>query len=203
MSSVIAPVYLTDAATGSPVEAQLLDRIEEKNLSDWEAKWHPMTEATWRRLKSEGVPRANWPQDLHWDWRKKLDDMRGLLSGVTFCIECDGHTQGMMAVNTARRARDGDHLVYIEYLEAAPWNRREHSAKIKFRGVGSILMYAAIGLSEDEEFKGRVGLHSLPQADQFYGKCGMTDHGMDTKYYNLRYFEMTTEQAQQFKKRKE
>ncbi len=43
------------------------------------------------------------------------------------------------------------------------------------------------------------GLHSLPQANGFYANtCGMTDLGPDPGYDNLRYFEMTPEQAQVF-----
>ncbi|WP_314964497.1 GNAT family N-acetyltransferase, partial [Bradyrhizobium cosmicum] len=64
--------------------------------------------------------------------------------------------------------------------------------------VGSALITAAIALSEDEGFKGRLGLHSLPQADDYYRKIGMTDLGQDVAYQNLRYFEMTSEQARAF-----
>ena len=50
------------------------------------------------------------------------------------------------------------------------------------------------------EFHGRIGLHSLPQANDFYANtCGMTDLGADRDYNGgLRYFEMTPEQAQAF-----
>jgi hypothetical protein len=65
--------------------------------------------------------------------------------------------------------------------------------------VGSVLLAAAIQLSIDEEFLGRLGLHSLPQADDWYRKCRMTDLGPDpSEKQNLRYFEMTPEQAQAF-----
>jgi hypothetical protein len=53
-------------------------------------------------------------------------------------------------------------------------------------------------LSEEEGFKGRIGLHSLPQADEFYRLRGMTDLGTDQTNQNLRYFEMTAEQARAF-----
>ncbi|VTR96316.1 Uncharacterized protein OS=Methylomonas sp. FJG1 GN=JT25_10440 PE=4 SV=1 [Gemmata massiliana] len=36
---------------------------------------------------------------------------------------------------------------------------------------------------------GRVGLHSLPQAEDFYNRCGMTRIGPDPHYYDLVYFE--------------
>lgn len=69
------------------------------------------------------------------------------------------------------------------------------------RGVGSILIAAAIQLSMEEGNHGRIGLHSLPQADTFYGRvCAMTDLGPDASYpgYHLRYFEMTEGQARSF-----
>jgi len=62
---------------------------------------------------------------------------------------------------------------------------------------------AARADSEDEGFKGRLGLHSLPQADNFYRKIGMTDLGQDASYQNLRYFEMTSEQARAFFEKEE
>ena len=69
----------------------------------------------------------------------------------------------------------------------------------RYHGVGSILIKAAVALSEDSEFHGRIGLHSLPQANDFYANtCGMTDLGIDPDYEGLRYFEMTPEQARAF-----
>jgi hypothetical protein len=67
------------------------------------------------------------------------------------------------------------------------------------RGVGSVLIGTAIELSKELEFKGRIGLHSLPQANGFYANfCGMTDMGPDSANHDLRYFEMTPEQAEAF-----
>ena len=44
-----------------------------------------------------------------------------------------------------------------------------------------------------------MALHSLPQAERYYRDvCGMTDLGPDPAYDNLRYFEMTAEQAAEF-----
>jgi hypothetical protein len=66
--------------------------------------------------------------------------------------------------------------------------------------VGSLLVRAAIELSREEGFKGRIGLHSLPQSNAWYANmCGMTDLGADPGYsHQLRYFEMTPEQAEAF-----
>ena len=54
-------------------------------------------------------------------------------------------------------------------------------------------------MSRQSGFAGRVGLHSLPQAEPFYRDvCGMTDLGEDPNEYDLRYFEMTEAQAARF-----
>ena len=69
----------------------------------------------------------------------------------------------------------------------------------RYRGVGSILIRAAVALREELEFHGRIGLHSLPQSNGFYANtCGMTDLGADPDHESLRYFEMTPEQARAF-----
>ncbi|MDE2887257.1 MAG: hypothetical protein OXR72_03525 [Gemmatimonadota bacterium] len=87
----------------------------------------------------------------------------------------------------------------MKFVENAPWNRPELFTPPRYRGVGSILIRAAVALSDDLEFRGRIGLHSLPQATRFYAKtCGMTDLGTDLDYEGLHYFEMTPEQAQAF-----
>ena len=124
------------------------------------------------------------------------------LSYQSFPIECGGQTQGMMIVNTIKRCRlrsqANKHLVYVEYLETAPWNRTPNPSAASFKGIGTVMMAAAIQLSMDEGNQGRIGLHSLPQADTFYGdRCGMTDLGLDPAYpkFPLRYFEMTEIQA--------
>jgi hypothetical protein len=118
---------------------------------------------------------------------------------------CGEMTQGMMILDTTTKrcripAQLGLNLVYIEYVETAPWNRKELGfTPQRYRGVGSILIRAAIEHSQQTEFKGRIGLHSLPQADRFYAeKVRMTDMGIDDKYHNLRYFEMSPEQAEAF-----
>jgi hypothetical protein len=56
----------------------------------------------------------------------------------------------------------------------------------------------SIQLSLDEQFHGRIGLHSLPQSDDFYTKCGMTCLGPEP---TLNYFEMTRAKALEYIKR--
>jgi len=188
-------VYLEDRSSRQLVEADLVDSIESNHLDDFEQLWrlHP------------GVQRE---QHRHWDWRGKVAHFSGQLSYQFFVLECGGKTQGMMIVNTMKRCRlpqqANKHLVYVEYLEVAPWNRRSVVSNPTYKGVGTVLMAAAIQLSIDEGNHGRIGLHALPQADTFYRDvCGMTDLGPDASYnpqHPLRYFEMTESQSATFMK---
>ena len=68
-----------------------------------------------------------------------------------------------------------------------------------YKGVGQILLAAAVNLSFDEELDGRIGLHSLPGAETFYRDViGMTDLRADTHHHGLQYFELSTAQAAKF-----
>lgn len=204
MSLEISTAFLLDVATGQAVSAELWDAITEQQLVHWEDEWAPAQREAVERMKAAGIERGLLPQSRHWDWRRKADAFSGSLANPSFCVMCDGMTQGMMILDTLHRARiatqAGKELIYIEYLENAPWNRKHFASdRPLFAGVGSLLMRAAVEFSREEGFKGRLGLHSLPQSNAWYGnKCGMTDLGADPSYQNLRYFEMTPEQADAF-----
>ena len=204
MTVEVTEVHLLDVASGEPVAAQLWHVITEEQLADWEGEWVPELFRAMQRLRRAGVERALWPQSRHWDWRRKVAELQGMLANPGFSIVCGGLTQGMMIVDAVKRrgrldVQRGQHLVYVEFVENAPWNRAELFDPPRYRGVGSILIRAAVALSEELEFRGRIGLHSLPQANGFYANtCGMTDLGADPDYEGLRYFEMTPEDAQAF-----
>lgn len=127
--------------------------------------------------------------------------IRGMLGNQSFAIECDGETQGLMIVDLVKTCRSphvkNKPLVYVDYLEAAPWNRESLTVP-RFRGVGSVMLAAAIQLSRDEGFAGRIGLHSLPQSESWYAKRGMSDFGRDPSYQDLKYFEMDETQSSAF-----
>jgi len=201
-------LYLVDAATGEGVEGELRDAIEDAQIVDWQTKWQPALIAVLQELDRRGVPVAQWPQSWHWDWRKKTAAVQGLLAFRGFSVVAAGVTQGLAQVDLTKSAREasqaGKPLVYVDYLEVAPWNRPDLGQPVRLRGVGTALLSAAVALSEEEGFKGRIGLHSLPQADRFYrDRCGMTDLGPDATYQGLRYFEITPDQARAFLKDEE
>ena len=59
-----------------------------------------------------------------------------------------------------------------------------------YGACGMILFDRVVERSIDEGFRGRVGLHALPQAEAFYqDKCGMTPLGKDASKQDLMYFE--------------
>lgn len=198
-----SPIVLYDARENCPIEGILIDTIGDPQFQDWERLWIPSLMDAIKQLAAEGKLREKWPESAHWNWRAKISRIQGLLAHQTFSVMCQDVTQGMMQIDLTRNARlpgqKGKPLAYISYLETAPWNRATLFTPPHFQGVGSILVRAAIQVSLDQGFQGRIGLHALPQADRFYANtCGMTFIGPDSAEQNLGYFEMTPEQANIF-----
>lgn len=197
-------MYLLDVAKDIEVEAELETPIVQGNIDDWSNHWLPAVVKILAELMKRQVPVSDWPQSAHWNWSAKMTQMQGLLAFQSYSVICNGMTQGLMRVDLTKSARiptqKGKPLVFVDYLEAAPWNRSDLGNPPRFQGVGTALMTAAVDLSIQEGFKGRVGLHALPQANRFYEHtCGMTDLGPDPAYNDrMRYYEMTPEQAEAF-----
>lgn len=199
-------VYLIDRKTEQLVEATLIDGVTRDDVEQAEALWKPFLDEQLKRMQAEGIPKSRWPQHRHWDWRHKQESTELYLACRMFGIECGSEMQGLMLVLTAGKhcrieSQAGKPLVYVQFLAAAPWNVPSIVKQQRYGLVGSILIATAIHLSIEEEFQGRIGLHSLPQSDEFYrDRCRMTDLGPDPAVQNLRYFEMTLEQASEFLK---
>jgi hypothetical protein len=199
-------VHLMDRKTRKLVSATLIDGVTRDQVEEAERSWRPFLDEQVKRLKAAGVPAGRLPQHSHWDWRQKQESTELYLAYRMFGIECDEQVQGLMLVLIAGKhsqisSQRGKPLVYVYFLAAAPWNLASVVDEPRYALVGSILLAAAIHLSREEEFQGRVGLHSLPQADAWYREsCGMTDLGPDASVQNLHYFEMTPEQASEFLK---
>ncbi len=127
----------------------------------------------------------------------------GHLAYDSFAVECAGTTQGLMFIKTTAFARhvdqNGLELISADRLATAPWNRHGFTQTPTYKGVGRVLLVAAVSMSVDLGFKGRLGLHSLPQSESWYRTtCGMTDLGVDPNMSPLHYFEMTEAQANAF-----
>jgi len=179
---------------GRPVvEAELYRDYPAGQLETVESQWAEARE----QAAATGLAAGLAPlEHSHWDWRTKADSVE-VGRHMLVAIECAGEAQGIMAV--VRTPRDAKlsmaHVVYVDYVESAPWNIKGTAVAPRFLGVGTILIADAVRLSLEMGLAGRVGLHSLPQAEAFYGRCGMTRIGADPDYYELTYFEFTDQQS--------
>lgn len=167
MTANVSMIFLLDGATGESVEAELHDAIEQAQIKDWLTKWRPALQEVLQELVRRGVPMSQWPQSWHWDWATKTARMQGLLAFRGFSVIARGETQGLAQVDLTKASREpsqaGKPLVYLDYLEVAPWNRPELGRAPRLRGVGSALITAAVASSVDEGFKGRLGFIRYPR----------------------------------------
>jgi hypothetical protein len=193
----VSPIFLWKLATGKSVPADLCDEITDEHLEMWDRAWKPAMEA-----HCAGLPPEAEPEDSEWDWKANAQNWRKAVTYLSFAVVCEGELQGMMVTCDTKMNRAGKPMIYVELLATAPWNRPEIQTPKRYGGVGRALMLAAVELSRQMGFGGRVGLHSLPKAEPFYRtKCGMTDLGMDAKK-KMVYFEMNEAQAEDFRQNK-
>lgn len=160
------------------VNAKLMT-LTKKHLDDFETFWKS-------RLQTSDE------EDGHWDWIKK--NQFTLLSSdyEKYAIECEQITQGLMMLEVSNhysKQNPNQRIVYVDFLATAPWNRISLKDPPDYKGVGSIFLEFSKQRSIELGYKGRVGLHALPKAENFYKKKGMIDFGIDTTKENLIYFE--------------
>ena len=203
MSERLGVYALKNRQTGQTEDAELFAPVDGRHIADFDQHWKPAIHQRLREVP-RGIPASELSlEDWGWDWQRKADVFSGRLDYQSFALECGGGTQGLMLCSLVHTAQENSqrnqHLVYVEFLHTAPWNRPRFTPTPLYKGVGAILLAAAVSLSLEQEFKGRIGLHSLPQSEGWYRNfCGMTDLGIDEEYQRLRYFEMTAEQAAHF-----
>jgi hypothetical protein len=174
------------------IEVVFIDGVERSDVTKAQKAWDKLL----KESKSEHA---------HWNWDQKYQLVaEAPLAYRIFGLEAEGQMQGMILVLTTGKfcriaSQKGKPLVYVDYLATAPWNSSDVVPEPIYAGVGKVLIRSAIQLSIEEEFQGRIGLHSLPQAESYYKEvCKMTDLGQDKSYYGLKYFETTAEQSASF-----
>ena len=146
-------------------------------------------ETIWRAMLQ-----ATEQPDADWNWGYKLRISMSEPRFEAYVVEIDDLAQGVMLIETQwhrsqMEAQVRPRLVYVEYLAAAPWNRRIIEDPPDFVGIGRALMAFARRRSADLGYGGRVGLHALPVAEGFYRQLQMPDYGADPDYDGLVYFE--------------
>jgi hypothetical protein len=195
------PARLWDRKTNLVLNAEVLADVTPEKLVAVEKTWHKYREeAKARRVQSGlAVPGHN-----HWRWDEKAQELK-FTAYRCLAVQHEGEVQGLSMVSTLAvpgqaAVHKGKPVLYVKYIETAPWNLRDYVGDdARFGGVGSSLIVAAIEVSIEEEFRGRIALHSLPQSEQFYKKF-MENLGIDKDVEGLRYFELSEEQAHNFMK---
>jgi len=197
-------VTIRHRESDSDAEADIFDNVTLDDFQESQATWRPVLWGACAIMKLTGQP---LPLYKHWDWTTKAPALTRLDVSF-FGLKCEGRLQGLMKADTGTlyrcrtESQTGQELVYVDYVETAPWNLQTYmealGRKRLYSGVGVRLMQAAVELSIDNELKGRVGLHSLPDSEAFYHKIGMTPHERDKNKQCLMWFEFTPENAQSF-----
>jgi hypothetical protein len=206
------PIKLEDKHTrqdhqtrGLLVDAFLCVDVSTPDIAATSKLWQPLWIAGLRRRQRLGLPRL---ENSHWDWSTKANWL-SLASYRSLGIECEGSMQGMMLVITdgheARLPPDkGKSVVYVDYVQVAPWNDAALVDRPRFGAVGSFLMEGAVRLSIDMQYGGRVGLHSLKRSEGFYSNLRLTAveiETIDRHALGLWYFEWTKQEADDFLQR--
>jgi len=194
---------LLNRQTGKEELATLYTPIADNNVDDFESLWQPPMIARLATIKDHDELQAASLQDIYWKWREKQQARSNRFDWMSFAVECGGETQGLMFVRTVGFARIDSQrnlpLIYIDLISAAPWNRNGFTDTPLYKGVGPLLLGAAISLSVNEGLDGRLGLHALPQSEDWYRQQGMTELGTDTAHpESLVYFEFTSADAQAY-----
>lgn len=148
------------------VPVTLIDGPSAADLKQWMAEWRDFAE-------DDDIGRVT----ADWDWVQKPSLIAPDKEGALYAIVADGSAQGLLLTSKPEPSRlhDGRMTLYAEYIESAPWNRHEIARKhCHFKGVGTLLLYVAICESLDSQLEGAVTLHSLPSAEVFYERRGMT-----------------------------
>lgn len=192
-----ATIKIFDQRIRSFVEAELLEDPGDDYIETVDALWSVYKKRFLRERRAAGKP---VPEHSHWNWKLKLEQER-LESSFYKCFAIlRDEPQGLMMLKLGGRfvsrlaEQQGQPLVYLTYIESAPWNLKEFCDNPVYSGIGKEFYKTAVRVSRLFGFAGRVGLHSLPGAEGFYtNACQMTPMGRDPDYENLVYFESTGE----------
>ncbi len=215
MTTLVQKFDIFSPAAGAFREVELHQPLTQIHIDTIARSWDPLLNrqasvALAKRKLSGSSDRDSWNSilqslecpDATWDWGSIADPSKMGAAYTSFCVYADGEVQAAMVLNLTMRCRYSsqvnEHMVYIDYLAIAPWNRRAIKSPIEFQGLGTVMLGIAVQLSKQEGWKGRIGLHSLPQSEGFYAKHRMELIGIDTKKEDLMYCEFTENGADRF-----
>jgi hypothetical protein len=188
-------IQIADRSTGDVVDAELVADVSLDELVRTEVQFREFR----KKRIAEAIAKGHaLPASSEWDRGLKGSDDSG--SYRYFGIRHQGKIQGLMMLDcepqpSRRPGHDKQRLLYVEFIETAPWNQSPFPRISRhYGGVGTGLLRTAIKESMEAGCEGRIGLHSLLEAEGFY-RPSFQDLGFDPAE-DLRYFEMNEEQAQ-------
>ena len=215
MTNLIGEYQLYSPADKRDRSVQLFNQVDVSHVNYINREWMPLLQRQRQlaaiRFRQLGKPSNDkWQQllgeygapDSHWDWNNIAKPDIARTTHQSFAVVADNNVEAVMVVDLTRRCaiseQSGQHLVYIENLAVAPWNRSPIQSPRRLGGLGKMMLALAVKLSESEGWGGRVGLHSLPQSEYFYEDCKLTRVHNGAGYERLWYFEFTPSQAHEF-----
>lgn len=198
-------IQLLDNASGQYVDAALHERIMPSVAATAEKSWKDFIDDARNKAQTQTLPEPEKMDQEGWKWHEKVQISYNLLPYPTLAVECLGDIQGMMLLKTdgclgRLQSGQGKPIVYIELLSTAPWNISEFIHQPRYSGVGTILVGAAIQISMDYGFKGRIGLNALPRSESFYERLNFEFLTRDADKQNLKYYELSADHASEFLK---
>lgn len=217
MAIILQSFDIESPELGKSFKVDLVEGLDNAHLDSIEARWASVMQRQYDlaildffQLPSADQTREKWTetmgkfdvQDQHWEWRTKSVIAPGTNRRV-FALLNGGDVEAAMLLLLGNRSRDPSTplpIVYVDYVAVAPWNRKAIQHPVRFRGLGTVMLGAAIAQSISMGLDGRCALHSLPQSEGFYRRIGMRDFGIDAAYSSLRYFEFDAKAARNFLK---
>lgn len=186
----VSRARLWDNQAGILIPASVASLSPDEVEEAWNA-WQPLVEGFVEKTIEQDAKSVTG--HVMWSWGHKANVLRrDLVSSRIIGIHRSNskRMEGMafLTVDGASSPITGLPLVYIDYLSVSPWNDRHFTSRPEYKLVGSYLLSAASLISRRLRLRGRIGLHSLEQAESFYVECGMIDHGFHQDK-GMRYFE--------------
>jgi hypothetical protein len=201
----VAEIQIIRGDDDALLSGLLYSGLRAVDLTLIERQWSPWRQNIVRQLSDRCIDPSDWPQSLHWDWFAKLRYLQVMEVEVS-AIDLEGEWQAVVMLEVATHSchlegQAGKPLVYIEYIETAPWNWPipELGLSRRYKGLGHILFRHVVRRSFQLGYQGRVGLVALPQAKKFYQSIlKMTHISDETSFGDLSYFELTEARALEF-----
>jgi hypothetical protein len=182
---------------GNEVAAQILRPMALEHVRAIQETWPP------------GLPGE---EDEAWEWSSIRTEHPDGDGWQQFVPVYDNRVQGAMVVREkwTEQMRSPGNIgfegSYIEYLAAAPWNRKNaQDQRIDTRfepvtPVGKVLLACALNVSKELGMEGRIGWHSLMKATSWYERTlpGLWCGGPDLDEAGLPYYELDAAAAALF-----